>query len=714
MKQVLQNLKTGGVEVVDVPDPQIESGRVIVRVVASLISAGTEGHQVATAAKSVIERALDKPQLIKKGLKTLSESGVAGLRQQIAAKYEGYSPLGYSCAGIVIATGPDVTGIHIGQLVACGGVGYATHAEIVSVPVNLCAIASENVTAESAAFATLGAIAMQGVRQANAQLGETVAVIGLGLVGLLAAQLLRAAGCTVTGIDPNENARKRGLASGCAAATDLANAGATVIANSHGIGADAVIICAATSSSDPLALAGELARSRGRVIMVGATGMEIPREVYFKKELTLALSRSYGPGRYDRSYEEDGLDYPVDFVRFTEQRNMQCFLDLAATGKIDTAPLATHRFALADATAAYALLKDTTVDRVGIVLNYPQAEISNDWKPSPAKVPMIGKNRGRSGGIGFIGAGGYAKNVLLPIFAKRAGVKFCGVATRTGATAASVAKQFGFAFAATSPDEVINDDGCDTIVIATRHDSHAQLAAAALRAGKKVWVEKPLALSIDELHEVRAALGGQRLVVGFNRPFSPLISWLRKQMPVNTPVMMNYRVNAGMLPADHWTNDPKTGGGRLLGEGCHFLDFLRHFGGTPVRVHTTAMSGARVDLPATGNFCVSVSFANGSVGQLIYSSQGSPKLVKERFEIFSGNTCGVIDDFKCAQVFVGDKSLELELAAQDKGQRALAELFFGDGAIDAGDFFTSSLLTLAAQASLERQAAVDFASFADT
>lgn len=708
MKQVLQNLKTGGIEVVEVPDPQIEPGRVIVRVVASVISAGTESHQVAGAAKGIVERVLEKPQLIRKGLQTLGERGVSGLRQQIATKYEGYSALGYSCAGRVVALGPDVTGVAVGQLVACGGIGFANHAELVSVPVNLCAPAPENVAAEHAAFATLGAIAMQGVRQADAKLGETVAVIGLGLVGLLTVQLLRAAGCTVVGIDPNENARRRGLACGCIAAIDSTGATTAVASASHGIGADAVIICAAAADSSPLVLAGELARSRGRVVMVGLTGMEIPREAYFRKELTFALSRSYGPGRYDRSYEEDGHDYPVDFVRFTEQRNMGCFLDLLAAGKLDLAPLITHRLALGDAPQAYALLKDPAADRCGIVLNFPATEISNAWKPTPAKVPTAGN----FAGFGLIGAGAYAKAVLLPLFAKH-GAGWRGVATRGGVTSTSVAKQFAFAFAATSPEEVIADASCGTIIIATRHDSHAKLAAAALRAGKNVWVEKPLALTTAELREVREAYRpGLKLVVGFNRPFSPLAEWMKKNLPAGGPVMMNYRVNAGLLPADHWTNDPKSGGGRLLGEGCHFLDFMRHFAGTPRRVTTSALGGGRADLPATGSFVVSVEFVNGSVGQLLYSAQGSPALPKERFEIFSGNACGVLDDFKRAQVFIGGETREHVLKQQDKGQAAMIEAFVKNGPANVEEVFTSSLLTLAAQASLERQAPVDFAEFA--
>lgn len=723
MKQLLQNLKTGAVEVVDVPQPIAEPGRILVRVEASLISAGTEGHQVASAAKSLVERALEKPQLIRKGLKTLSERGVSGLREQIASKYEGYTALGYSCAGRVVGHGPDVTGVRIGQLVACGGIGYANHAELVSVPVNLVALAPENVGAETAAYATLGAIALQGVRQADAKLGEGVAVIGLGLVGLLTVQLLRAAGCTVIGIDPNEHARKRGLACGAAAAVDPAGAEAATQSHTRGIGTDAVIVCAATSSSEPLELAGRLARSRGRVIMVGLTGMEIPRELYFRKELTFALSRSYGPGRYDPHYEEQGLDYPVDFVRFTEQRNLQSFLDLAGAGRLDTAALTTHRFALDDAPKAYALLKEAGTDRAGLVLEYPAAKSSNDWKTGPSKVPTIGKSGAAAAagpGLGLIGAGAYAKAAILPLLKRHPAVQLAGVASRNGATAASFGTQFGFAFASADPGEVLADPNCRAVFITTRHDSHAALTVAALRAGKSVWVEKPLALSIDQHREVESALRERpalHLVVGFNRPFSPVSTWLREQFAPQAPIMMRYRVNAGLLPASNWTNDPAVGGGRLLGEGCHFLDFMRWFcGSAPVSVHTAAIRGGRADLPATANFAVNVTFADGSVGQLLYTSQGAASLPKEHFEVSCGDRTGVLDDFRSASVLRGAGATAThELKAQDKGQALLLSAFLraldgGAPAMKADDLLASSLLTLAAQASLERQTVVDIAS----
>lgn len=716
MKQVLQNLKTGGIELVDVPPPTIEPGRILVRVEYSLLSAGTEGHQVASAAKTLVERALEKPQLIRKGLKTLGERGVAGLREQIAAKYEGYSSLGYSCAGRVIALGPDVTGIQPGQRVACGGIGYANHAEEVSIPVHLCALAPESLSAEAAAYATLGAIAMQGIRQTDVKLGEGVAVIGLGLVGLLTVQLLRAAGCVVIGVDPNENARKRAVSCGAVAATAPENAAAAVANATRGIGADAVIICAATTGSEPLDLAGQLARSRGRVTMVGLTGMELPREAYFRKELTFALSRSYGPGRYDPAYEEQGVDYPVDYVRFTEQRNLQAFLDLAAAGRLDMTALTTHRFALADAAKAYALLKEQGLDRAGIVLEYPAAKNSNDWKTARTTVPTSGKFSTTTSGITLIGAGAHARATLLPLLKRREGVRLATVASRNSAQAASFVKQFGFSNATTDATAAATAPDSHAVFITTRHDSHAALATAALRAGKHVWVEKPLALDLSSLSEVEAAWRTRldlRLVVGFNRPFSPLATWLRETFDPQAPIMMRYRVNAGMLPPSHWTNDPASGGGRLLGEGCHFLDFMRWFcNADATSVHTVALRAARADLPATANFAVNVSFADGSLGQLFYTSQGAPSLPKEHFEVSCGDRTGILDDFRAASVSHGQSApVQKTLKAQDKGQAALLDAFLAamegsSSALNAESFLASSRLTLAAQASLERQTVI--------
>ncbi len=717
MKQVLQDLQSGAVVVADTPEPSPARGRLLVRVQASLLSAGTESAQVAKARQTLLEKVREKPDLLRKGIAEFKERGFAGIKEKLASKYEGYAELGYSCAGTVIHAGVDDGAFPPGCLVACAGVGLANHAEFISVPLLLAARAPDKVTAEAAAYTTVGAIAMQGVRQSAAQLGEYVAIIGLGLVGLLVAQLLRANGCRVVGIDPSPGACGRALANGCDSACHPDHALDAVLSLSGGIGADAVIICAATSESSPVELAGKLARSRGRVVMVGATGMTIPREEYFAKELSFTLSRSYGPGRYDRRYEEGGNDYPIDYVRFTEQRNMRAFLELLAEGSVTTASLTTHRFPVEEAPAAYALLNNRGVERVGVLLSYPHSTP----EPMQFNIQLSATRRvsGEAVGVGFIGAGAYAQGMLLPLLQKRTDVVLRAVATRNGSHALHAAKRFGFENASTRVEDVLENEAMQLVFISTRHDSHARLACQALRAGKHVWVEKPLSLSIDELRDVVRAMRenpSSRLMVGFNRPFSPDAQWLFRKLGGSTPRMMHYRVNAGFIPADSWVHDPIAGGGRLLGEGCHFFDFLRACAGSEAEsVFTQAIGEDRKDLQATGNFSATIRFSNGSVGQVIYSSQGAAGMPKEHFECFAGQTCGTIQDYRDAEFFWQDGQERAGRHKQDKGQGRLLERFIkclrdgGPAPMPSEGVVESSLLTLAAQESLLRRSPVALA-----
>jgi predicted dehydrogenase/threonine dehydrogenase-like Zn-dependent dehydrogenase len=708
MKQVLQDLKSGTIVVMDAPDPAPASGHLLVRVQASLLSAGTESAQVAKARQSLLARIRQKPELLKRGLEELRDRGLAGIQEKLASKYEGYGELGYSCSGIVVHSGEGTGAIAPGTPVACAGAGMANHAEFVSVPAMLCAAVPDGVSSEAAAYTTVGAIAMQGVRQAGVQLGEYVVVIGLGLVGLLAAQLLRATGCRVAGIDPSNAARQRASANGCDTVAAPDQAADAILTLSGGLGADAVIICAATPDSSPVELAGQLARSRGRVVMVGATGMTIPREEYYLKELSFSLSRSYGPGRYDHRYEHQGLDYPVDYVRFTEQRNMRAFLELVQKGTVDPRQLTTHRFSVTEAPAAYKLLADRSVDRVGIILNYP------DSTPDPARFSVaISPARPVADGavgVGFIGAGAYAQSMLLPLLKRRPEVVLRAVATRNSAHALHASKRFGFENASTRVEDVLAHPNIAAVFITTRHDSHARLACDALKAGKHVWLEKPLALTLEELKEVADALRKNpacRLVVGFNRPFSPSANWLFKKFGSVGPRLMHYRVNAGFIPPDSWIHDPNLGGGRLLGEGCHFFDFLRSAAGARAEsVQVEASTASRADLPATGSFAATVRFTDGSVGQLLYSAQGDPRMGKELFECFAGHACGAIHDYRDAEFFQQQRDERMGRHSQDKGQAALLNSFLH--CLAAGqpppakpeDILESSLLTLAAQQSL--------------
>ena len=714
MKQVLQDLQTGAVVLKEVPEPGPSRGRVLVRVQASLLSAGTESAQVAKARQSLLEKLREKPELLRKGYEELRDRGIAGIRDKLASKYEGFAELGYSCAGAVVDAG-DARGVLApGTLVACGGVGQANHAEFVSVPRLLTAAAPEGVTAESAAYATVGAIALQGVRQSAATFGEYVAVIGLGLVGLLTVQLLRAAGCRVLGIDPASKARGKALACGCEVAVAPDEAVDAALVFSGGPGVDAVIICAATRESSPVELAGKIARSRGRVVMVGATGMTMPRDDYYMKELSFMLSRSYGPGRYDRRYEEEGHDYPLDYVRFTEQRNMRAFLELVQQGRVDTGRLTTHRFPVDEAPAAYALLNDRAVDRVGIVLTYAQAATA----PTRFTLPLAAAKPVGAGaiGVGFLGAGLYAQGMLLPLLKARPEVALRAVMTRNGSHALHAAKRFGFETVCSRTEEVLANPAVQVVFITTRHDSHAALTCQALRAGKHVWIEKPLALTLEELRSVWEAMREHpeaRLVVGFNRPFSPAAAWLLPRVSAAPPCMMTYRVNAGLVPADSWVHDPTTGGGRLLGEGCHFFDFLRHTARAAAEsVHTEAAGTTAGELPPTGNFATTIRFQNGAVGQVLYSSQGSPRMPKEHFECFAGQTCGSLLDYRDAEFFQAERQERWGRHAQDKGQAALLDAYLAalrDGKpppMAPEAVLESSLITLAAQESLLRRETV--------
>jgi polar amino acid transport system substrate-binding protein len=715
MKQVLQDLKTGSVLVAEVPDPSPSPGRVLVRVAVSLLSAGTESAQIAKGQQSLLEKVRQKPQLLQQGLTVLRERGVSGLKEELARKYEGYAELGYSCAGTVVHGGDEGSSLASGTLVACAGAGNANHAEFVSVPRLLTAVVPEGVSAESAAYTTVGAIALQGVRQANAQLGEYFVVIGLGLVGLLTSQLLRASGCRVVGIDPSAQARERGPANGCELVAEPAQAQEAALTLSRGLGADAVIICAATGDSSPIELAGRVARSRGRVVMVGATGMTVPRQDYYMKELSFTLSRSYGPGRYDPHYEEGGHDYPIDYVRFTEQRNMQAFLDLVQKRQVEPQRLTTHRFAVEEAVSAYAVLNDPSAERVGILLTYPNAAPEPKRFALPVAAP---KPQARELlGLGFVGSGAYAQNMLLPLLKGRQDIALRSVMTRNGSHAVHAAKRFGFETVCSRVEEVLENPAVNVVFIATRHDSHAELACQALRAGKHAWVEKPLALSLEELKRVSKALAEHptcRLVVGFNRPFSRSATWLSQKLglprdprALGEPLLAHYRVNAGFVPLDSWVHDPKIGGGRLLGEGCHFFDFLRWIAGAPAEsVHTEPAGRDRADLPASANFAATVRFANGSVGQLLYSSQGATAMGKENFECFIGRRSGVIHDFRSADFYHEERREQCPRHPQDKGQAALVDTFLKSlregkpAPMRPEDILESSIITLAAQQSL--------------
>lgn len=708
MKQVLQNFKSGELAVSDVPSPVVRSNGVLVRTRASLISAGTERSVVEFAEKNILDKARSRPDLVKQVLAKAQREGLLTTYEAVQNRLEQWVALGYSSAGEVIEVGAGASGFNVGDRVACAGMGYASHAEFAYVPRNLAVKIPKNVSFEEASFCTLGAIALQGVRQAEVTIGDKVGVIGLGLLGKLTAQILQASGCQVMGIDISPRNVDEAFKAGCDATALTADAAQKVIEFTQGHGLDRVIITASAKDSQPVELAGEIARDKGVVVIVGDVGMEIPRRPFYMKELDLRLSRSYGPGRYDAAYEEQGHDYPFAYVRWTEQRNMQAFLALVASGKVKVADQISHRFPIDEANEAYDLITGRTGQAfASVILTYPadRAPARKIERPSAAPTSKHAAVK-----LGVIGAGSFAAGTLLPAIKATEGIETVGIASANGVSARSMADRHGFAFCATSADEILNDTRVNAVAILTRHDLHAKQVIAALTARKAVFVEKPLAMDrveLDAIAAAHAAAGAPPLLVGFNRRFAPFSRELEDRLrDVQEPKMISIRVNGGFIPPEHWIHDPKQGGGRLLGEACHFFDLLHYFTGAPAEsVHTTPLENAgryRQD-----NFVSVVRFADGSVGTLTYVANGDRQTGKERIEVFAGGLSTVIDDFSRLQIHQGAKSVDRKARLRaDKGHRAEWEAFAaeitgkGPRAMTLDQAMASMLTTFAAQESL--------------
>jgi predicted dehydrogenase/threonine dehydrogenase-like Zn-dependent dehydrogenase len=673
MKQLLQNLKTGEGVVADVPAPVAQPGRVLVRAAASLVSAGTERAFVELGRKSLLGKAKERPDLVGKVLEKVKSEGLLSTLRSVREKLDESHALGYSAAGVVVEAGEGVTEFRAGDRVACAGTGYAAHAELLSVPKNLCARLPDGVDFEAGAFATLGAIALQGVRLAEPTLGESVVVIGLGLVGQLAAQLLKANGCRVFGVDLDssrvELAGRLGADDGCVAGVGVKQA---VMRWSRGRGADAVLLTAATQSDEPVELAGEISRLRGRVVAVGLVGMNVPRAAYFQRELTLRVSMSYGPGRYDPEYEERGHDYPLPYVRWTEGRNLEAFLDLAAAGSLKTAPLVTHRFPVEDAARAHQLISgDTGESYLAVLINYDTGREIERHVPNKVSNFKFETSNSRVR-VGVVGAGDWARRMLLPNF-KAEGVEFVSIATASGVTARDVGRRYGFARFVSGAEEVLGEENVNLLVIATRHNTHAELARRGLERGLDVFVEKPLALDDEELDALLEAAGRSRgrLTVGFNRRFSPHARAAREFFAERRgPLSILYRVNAGRVPRAHWTQDAREGGGRIRGEVCHFVDFMQYLTGSHVtRVYAEPVASDDREAVDDDSVFVTLKFADGSNGTIAYLAEGDRVLPKERVEIFGAGRAFVLEDYRASAAYAGGRETRSRLRAQDKGVR---------------------------------------------
>lgn len=690
MKQLTQKLKNGKLQVLDVPVPMPGRGMILVRNHYSLISAGTEGGTVTAARKNLISKATERPQQVRQVFEVLKQQGPVQAYRAVVKKLDAHSPMGYSSVGTVIASEPSESGYSPGDLVGCGGGGYACHAEVVVVPKNLCVKLPLSFLQNGdlhrymrmAAYNTLGAIAIQGVRQADLRLGEACAVIGLGLLGQLTCLLLKAAGLRVVGVDVNpamvEMAGKH-----CA---DLAlersesEIEARISEFTNGIGCDGVIITAATDSSDPINFAGALARKRGTVVVVGAVPTGFDREPhYYRKELQVRMSCSYGPGRYDPDYEEKGHDYPAGYVRWTEKRNMEAFQQLIASGKIDVSYLTTHIFKLEDAPKAYDLILEKKEPYLGILIEYDHAKEIEVGKIQTAR-PSSNLQPPASISIGFIGAGSYAQSHLLPNIPKDADIALVGVMTSSSTSSRSAADRYGFQFCTGDAADVLGSDAINTVFIATRHNSHAKYVLQALKAGKHVFVEKPLCLALKELDEIIKVYSDLRsqtsdlrlLMVGYNRRFSPL-SEVLKDRAREGPLALTYRINAGAIPADSWIQDKEIGGGRILGEVCHFVDYLSFLcGSSPSWVHAYTMDDPHGNQDTT---TITIRFQNGSIGSINYFSNGSKGLPKEYVEVHGHGLSAVMHDFRELTIYGGGRPFRKKLLVQDKGQKQEVRLF---------------------------------------
>jgi len=673
MKQLIQSFKTGKLGIFEVPAPICQADGALIQTTVSLVSAGTEKMLVDFAKKSILSKAKDRPDLVKQVIDKMKKEGVMNTLEKVFTKLDTPIPLGYSLAGRVLEVGSNMSGVNVGDRVACGGAGYANHSEINYIPKNLMVKIPDRVDDIDASFVTVGAIALQGIRQTDPKLGEKVAVMGLGLLGQLTVQLLKANGCKVIGsdVDPQkiELAKKLGADEVCYANNliDIANE------FTSGYGVDAVIITASTSSNQPIIDAADISRMRGRVVIVGMVGMDIPRNSYYKKELTLKLSMAYGPGRYDPEYEEKGVDYPYDLVRFTEQRNFESFLGLIQEGKVRPKELVTHIYDFDDAMVAYDLLEGKIKEKyLGIVLKYKN-EIDLSKHKIVQRTDKIVTND--TVNVGLIGAGNFTKSVTLPNLQKVEGYELVGLCTATGVSANGVGKKYDFKYITTDSDEIFKSQEINTVFVTTRHNDHANKVLKAIEYGKHCFVEKPLCIYEDELEEIEKAYDGKTIIqVGFNRRFSPMIRAMKEK--INGAIAINYRINAGVIPKDVWIQDKTIGGGRIIGEVCHFIDTCSYLTGSKVvNVYATTIRKDNQSIPDEDNVNIILNYANGSSATISYYAYGGSSMPKEYIELFGNGVSMQMNDFRELIIFNDRDKKRIKQANQDKGFVAEFEAF---------------------------------------
>ena len=710
MKQVLQNMRTGTTSVNETPIPQARPKTALVRTAVSLVSAGTERMLVDFASKNLLEKARSRPDLAKQVMNKAKREGVLSTVQAAFNRLDQPMTLGYASSGTIVSCGDGLIGYKPGDRVASAGGGHAVHAEYAVIPQNLLAHLPDNVDFESGAFATMGAIAMNGFRLAKIQLGESVAIIGLGLLGLITAKLALAAGCAVFGTDTNPDRVKFAKKLGFNVST-RANAEKSGMSFTMGHGFDAILICADTHNTDTVILAGQIARDRGHVISLGVVGIDLPRKLYYEKELFFQVSRSSGPGRYDLKYEEEGADYPLGYVRWTEGRNLEGFVKLISDGKLNVKNLITHRFPVEKATAAYQLITGKNSEPfLGVLLTYnPKKENLQTRIPITVEESSPRSPQGEIV-VGVLGAGNYANAIFLPAIFQVGGTCLQTIVSASGSSASFAAKKYKFAFASSSENDIFQDKKVNTVVILTRHNEHAHQVVQSLNLGKHVYCEKPLAINEEQLKQVEKSLSKKNhpiLMVGFNRRFSAFGQALKEFLADRSePLYAHYRVNAGFLPLNHWQHDPLVGGGRIIGEGCHFIDFITFLvGQSPISVFAQALPDK--GKYHTDNILITLEFPDGSIGSLAYLANGDKGFSKEYLEVFCGGRIGIMDDFThLTTISNGQRKEKRSRFGQDKGHRAAWQAFLScikDGTkppISYHELIHVSKATLAAMNSL--------------
>ena len=731
MKQIIQNYRTGELSLLEVPSPGLKKGFVLVRTQASLVSVGTERSMMDLARKSLLGKAMARPDLVKQVLNKIRTDGLGEAYRQAMGRLDTPIPLGNSAAGIVAGIGDGVEGFSVGDRVACSGSGYASHSEIISVPHTLTVRIPDGVDDEAASFVTLGSIAMHGIRTANLTFGERVVVLGLGLLGQLAVQILNASGCRVIGLDIDARKAELALAHGAHAAAVIGrdDVSSAVRHFTNGEGADAVLIFASTESNDPIELAAEVSRERGRIVVPGLVGLDIPRKQFYAKELDFVVSRAWGPGVYDPEYES-GSDYPLPFVRWTAQRNMAHFLEMVSERKVRIDPLITHRFPIERALEAYDMILKGREPVVGLVVHYPRgleeapSETRTIFIRQKEAVKPVGNGAVQ---LGVIGAGLFARGTLFPILKEIRGIGLRGICTSRSVNGGSVGRKYGFHYATTDPAKVLEDPDTTLLMILTRHGSHAKWVCEALRARKKVFVEKPLCVNESQLAQIVETYSGLQsgdvappfLMVGFNRRFAPTmqeaIGFFSK---VPRPLIVSVRVNVGHIPRESWVHDPEEGGGNVIGEVCHFVDLIQAVTGSlPVRVYAQSVRAESDAVISGDNVVITVTLADGSVGTITYSAMGDKAYGKERVEIYGGGTVCVIDNFKKLTWTGQGKRKEKGrfLQGADRGHRAemnllVSALQSGQGApVSFQSYVATTRATFGAMESLRTGNPIDIA-----